>query len=562
MNGMRWPFGLTTKSKMIWSSISSPPVPTNEPVYDYLPGSIERAGITAALRTLSAERADIALVIDGKEIRTGRTYCTAMPHRHKHALGDVHVAGDKEVREAVAAACRSSSDWSRTAWEDRAAVFLKAADLLSGPHRERLNAATMLGQSKTVHQAEIDAAAELCDFFRFNVAFMRHLYENQPLSDRYVWNRSDYRPLDGFVYAISPFNFTSIAGNLPTAPALMGNTVIWKPAATAAYSAHFIMSLLREAGLPPGVINLVNGTGPDVSRVVLADPRMAGVHFTGSTATFDTIWRAVASNLSAYQAYPRLVGETGGKNFIVAHASANLEALSSAIIRGAFEYQGQKCSAASRIYVPESLWPRLRDRLIGEIGDIRYGDISDFRNFMGAVIDRSAYEKYARIALEIRNDSTATLLTGAECDDDEGYLVAPTLVLTDDFNSRLLCEEFFLPICACFVYPDHAFADLLKEIDATSSYGLTGAIFATSRAAIAQASMQLRHTAGNFYVNDKPTGAVVGQQPFGGGRRSGTNDKAGSLWNLMRWVSPRTVKENFVPPTDWRYPYMSHRVAV
>jgi 1-pyrroline-5-carboxylate dehydrogenase len=532
------------------------PPADNEPVKDYAPGSPERAAIATELARMSSTVADMPMIIAGKEVRTGRTGRAVMPHRHAHILGTAHLGGGDETRMAIEAAVRTSAEWSRISWPERAAIFLKAADLLAGPWRNVLNAATMLGQSKTVQQAEIDSAAELIDFLRFNVAYMQRIYQEQPKSPRGVWNRVDYRPLEGFVFAITPFNFTAIAGNLPSAPALMGNCVVWKPAGTAMLSAHYIMKLLQAAGLPDGVINLVYGAGSEIGHTILTHPALAGIHFTGSTSVFNAIQRTVGERLDTYHTYPRIVGETGGKNFILAHASADLEALVTAIIRGAFEYQGQKCSAASRIVVPQSLWPAVRERVSDEINAIRVGDVADFKNFMGAVIDAKAWEQHATAIEEAKSGRGGTLVAGGTYDQSEGYFIHPTLLQATDMASRFMTEELFGPITTAFVYPDERFDALLTEIDAHSRYALTGAIFATDRRAVALASDRLRNAAGNFYVNDKPTGAVVGQQPFGGARSSGTNDKAGSLWNLMRWTSPRAIKEAFVPPTDWRYPFM------
>jgi 1-pyrroline-5-carboxylate dehydrogenase len=541
---------------MSLADAAAPPA-VNEKVRDYAPGSPERASLSRQLAAMSSERIELPLVIGGKELRTGRTQNAVMPHAHQHALGVAHLGGAAEVESAIGAARAASRSWADRPWSERAAVFLRAADLLAGPWRDRLNAATMLGQSKTVHQAEIDAAAELIDFWRFNVEFLQRIYREQPLSPPGVWNRVDYRPLEGFVLAITPFNFTAIAGNLPSAPALMGNTVVWKPAATAMYSAHFIMKLLREAGLPDGVINLVHGDGAQIAQAALAHPTLAGVHFTGSTGVFDHIMQTTASNLGRYRTYPRIVGETGGKNFVLAHASADLEALATAIIRGGYEYQGQKCSAASRVFVPRSLWPQLRERLCDEIATIRLGDVVDFGNFMGAVIDEKAWRKHAGVFDEVRANGGAEMLAGGRADMKTGYFVEPTLILTTDLGSRLMREEFFGPIVAAYVYEDAQYGDMIERIDQDSEYALTGAVFARDREAITQASAGLRNAAGNFYINDKPTGAVVGQQPFGGARASGTNDKAGSVWNLIRWTSPRAIKETFAPPHDYRYPFLS-----
>jgi len=526
----------------------------NEPVRAYAPGSAERAALQRALRTMAGDRIELPLVIGGRTVATGRLETAICPHDHAHVLADAHLAGPAEVDQAIAAAKAAWHDWSRTPWEVRARIFLKAADLVSGPWRDRLNAATMLGQSKTAPQAEIDAAAELADYFRFNVSFMLRIYGEQPISSDGVWNRMDYRPLEGFIYAITPFNFTAIAGNLPSAPALMGNTVVWKPSTTAKYSAHFVMELLREAGLPDGVINLVYGDGAAVSAQILADPDLAGIHFTGSTEVFDAILRDVSTR--KYRSYPRIVGETGGKNFTLGHPSADIAALATAIVRGGYEYQGQKCSATSRVYVPRSLWPALRDRLVADIGTIRVGDVADFGNFMGAVIDEKSWRKQAAAIEAAKASATETLIAGGAPDMTTGYFVPPTLLETSDPASRFMTEEFFGPIVTAHVYEDDAFEDMLDRIDAGSAYGLSGSIFARDAGAVSTALDRLRHTAGNVYINDKSAGAVVGQQPFGGARASGTNDKAGSMWNLARWVSPRTIKENFASTTDYRYPAM------
>lgn len=536
--------------------IFRPPPPVNEPVRSYAPGTPEREGLKRRLAEMEGERIDIPCIIGGREVRTGTTFPAIMPHRKRHVLADVHQAGPEEVEQALRAAADAWHDWSRTPWEERAAVLLRAAELLSGPWRATLNAATMLNQSKTAHQAEIDAACELADFWRFNVDYLVRIYAEQPLSVTGVWNRMEYRPLEGFVFAVSPFNFTAIGGNLTTSPALMGNTVIWKPASTAAYSAYFLMRLLQEAGLPDGVINLVYGPGAAIGDPVLASPDLAGIHFTGSTAVFQSMWRTVGENIQRYRNYPRIVGETGGKDFIVAHPSADLEAVVTAIVRGSFEYQGQKCSAASRIYLPRSLWKAARDRLADEVRSIRMGDVADFENFMGAVIDENAFRQH-RQAIEEARANGRRVIAGGRCDDSEGYFVEPTVIETDDPGDRLLREELFGPIVTAYVYPDRRWRETLELVDRTSPYGLTGSVFARDRRAIEEAEEALQYAAGNLYVNDKPTGAVVGQQPFGGARASGTNDKAGSLWNLIRWVSPRTIKETFVPPTDYRYPFMA-----
>ena len=536
--------------------IFRPPPPVNEPVKGYEPGSAEREELQRRLREMQGERIRIPLVIGGEDVETGETFEAVMPHRKSHVLADVAKGGSAEVERAVAAASQAWPDWARTPWEERAAVFLRAAELLAGPWRATVNAATMLGQSKTAHQAEIDAACELTDFLRFNVQFMVRIYEEQPLSSPGVWNRMEYRPLEGFVFAVTPFNFTAIAGNLPSSAALMGNTVVWKPASTAALSAYYVMRLFQEAGLPDGVINLVYGSGADVGDAALASPALAGVHFTGSTPVFQGMWKTIGNNIDRYFNYPRIVGETGGKDFIVAHPTADVDAVATAIVRGSFEYQGQKCSAASRIYAPSNLWPELRERLVEEVRAIRMGDVSDFGNFMGAVIDAKALEGQSAAIDEARSAADTEILVGGGVDDSEGYFVEPTVIETRDPRFRLMRDELFGPIVTTYVYPENEWRGTLELVDKTAPYGLTGAVFAQERSAIEEAEEALRYAAGNFYVNDKPTGAVVGQQPFGGARASGTNDKAGSMWNLIRWVSPRTIKETFVPPRDYRYPFM------
>ncbi|MEX2212339.1 MAG: L-glutamate gamma-semialdehyde dehydrogenase [Gaiellaceae bacterium] len=541
---------------MASSGIFRPPPPQNEPVKTYAPGSPERAELKRRLDQMEADRLDIPCVIGGEDLRTGDTFEAVMPHRRNHVLADVHKAGPDEVERAIQAAGDAWHDWSRTPWEERATVFLRAAELLAGPWRQILNASTMLGQSKTAHQAEIDAACELIDFWRFNVEFMLRIYDEQPASSPGVWNRMEYRPLEGFVLAVTPFNFTAIAGNLPTSPALMGNTVVWKPASTSAVSSYWVMRLLQEAGLPDGVVNLVYGDGPVVGNAAFGSEHFAGLHFTGSTGTFNRMWKTVGDGIDGYRNYPRIVGETGGKDFIVAHPSADVDAVVTAILRGSFEYQGQKCSAASRVYAPQSLWDAMRDRLADEVRTIRMGDVSDFSNFMGAVIDSSSFATQ-RDAIEYARAQGDEVLVGGGSDDSEGWFVEPTVIRTKDPGSRLLRDEFFGPIVTAYVYPDDRWEETLELVDATAAYGLTGAIFSREREAVEEAEEVLRYAAGNFYVNDKPTGAVVGQQPFGGGRSSGTNDKAGSLWNLIRWVSPRTIKETFVPPTDYRYPFLA-----
>jgi 1-pyrroline-5-carboxylate dehydrogenase len=531
------------------------PKPVNEPVRTHAPGSAERTELKARLVKMASERVEIPIIIGGKEIRTGDLGHSVMPHAHQHVLADYHKATSKHAEMAIAAARAAWRDWSNWPWEDRAAVLLKAAELLATTWRSTLNAATMLGQSKTAHQSEIDAACELVDFWRFNPHYAQELYDEQPLSDKSMWNQLDYRALEGFVYAVTPFNFTAIGGNLPTSAALMGNTVVWKPASSAMLSAYYVMRLLEEAGLPPGVINFLPGDPAPITDAVLASPELAGVHFTGSTAVFNSIWRTIGQNIGSYKSYPRIVGETGGKDFIVAHPSADPRALAVAIARGAYEYQGQKCSAASRVYVPESLWPEVRDRTVALMREIRVGDVRDFRNFMGAVIDQKAFTKISEYLDDAKRN--ATIVAGGVTRGEEGYFIEPTLIETKDPGYRLLCEEIFGPVVTTYVYPDAKWEDTLRVVDRTSPYALTGAIFSRERPAIRQASIALRNAAGNFYINDKPTGAVVGQQPFGGGRASGTNDKAGSKLNLMRWVSARTIKETFSSPVEFSYPFLA-----
>jgi len=535
---------------------SNIPTPRNEPVLSYAPGSPERAAVKAELQRLSGMVTEIPVIVNGKEFRSGNTVKVVAPHRRRHQLAMTHQVDARTLNAAVTAARRAQREWSNWRFEDRAAVFLKAAELLAGPWRQTLNAATMLGQSKTVHQAEIDSACEIIDFFRFNVHFAERIYAGQPISSPGVWNRMDYRPLEGFVYAITPFNFTAIGANLPTAPALMGNTVIWKPAATAALSNYFLMRLLEDAGLPPGVINFVPGHSRRVSERLLADRFLGGIHFTGSTTVFQMLWKGVAERLEGYAMYPRLVGETGGKDFIVAHPSADPLALAVAMARGAYEYQGQKCSAASRAYIPQSLWPEVKRRALEIIEEIRMGDVTDFRNFMGAVIDANSFESLKGYLDAARKDRGITILAGGGADDRRGWFVEPTLLQVKDPGHRLMCEELFGPVLAVHVYPDRAWRTTLGLVNRTSPYALTGSVFAQDRSALVEATLLLRNAAGNFYLNDKPTGAVVGQQPFGGARASGTNDKAGSVLNLMRWVSARSIKETFVPPHDYRYPFL------
>lgn len=534
------------------------PEPHNEPVLDYAPGSAERSSLRARVAAMKAEPAEIPLVIGGRELRTGRTVEVRLPHQHGHRLATCHLAGEREIALAIDSALEARHAWSSMAWEDRAAVFLKAAELLAGPWRDTLNAATVLGQSKTFHQAEIDSACELIDFWRFNASFMAELMAEQPLSSPGTWNRLEYRALEGFVFAVTPFNFTAIGGNLPTAPAMLGNTVLWKPATTSVYANYLTLKLLEAAGLPPGVVNFVPGDGAAVAAQALGHRELSGVHFTGSTGVFNGIWSTVGANIANYRQYPRLVGETGGKDFIFVHPSARelVPELVVAALRGAFEYQGQKCSAASRMYLPRSLWPAFREAWLDTVAGVRVGDPAEPGNFMGAVIDRKAFERI-RAAIEFaRTASTAEILTGGGCDDSRGYFIEPTTVLTTDPHFRTMEEEIFGPVLTIFVYEDAALEDTLALCDRTSPYALTGAVWARDRAALAHMTQRLRNAAGNFYLNDKPTGAVVGQQPFGGARGSGTNDKAGSPLNLLRWTSARTLKETFVPPRDWRYPFM------
>jgi 1-pyrroline-5-carboxylate dehydrogenase len=535
------------------------PVPVNETVLGYGPGSKERAGIELALDRMAGEDpVELTATIDGvSKPASGDPFDVTMPSDHSHVLGHAANATRADATEAIDAALAAAPGWADLGFEQRATVFLRAADLLAGPWRDTLNASTMLGQGKTVQQAEIDAACELIDFWRFNVAFARRIVEDQPISSPGVWNRADYRPLEGFVYAITPFNFTSIAGNLPTAPALLGNVVIWKPSPTQQLAAHFIMRLLEAAGLPPGVINMLPGDGIEVSDVALVHPDFAGIHFTGSTKTFQHLWQSVGANISRYRTYPRLVGETGGKDFVVAHASADPDVLRTALVRGAFEYSGQKCSAASRAYIARSVWDRMGDELIDAAETLKVGDVRDLSNFTSAVIDQRAFSKHVQALERARDSADAKIIAGGETDDQEGWYVRPTLIISDNPRNDIFITEYFGPILGIHVFDDAEFEIILDEVDRAAPYALTGAVVADDRAVLELASHRLRHAAGNFYLNDKPTGAVVGQQPFGGSRASGTNDKAGSMWNLIRWTSPRSIKETFVPPTDHVYPYMT-----
>jgi 1-pyrroline-5-carboxylate dehydrogenase len=539
------------------NAIFSLAAPANEPVRSYAPGSTEKASLKHRLSEMLRETVDIPLIIGGREVRTGDTVQAVCPHDHGHVLATFHQAGAAEVAAAAEAARRAWRDWSETRWDVRAAVFLRAAELLAGPWRDTLNGATMLNQSKTVHQAEIDAACELIDFWRFNPYYMRVLYQEQPWSHPGVWNRVDYRPLEGFVFAVTPFNFTSIGGNLPTSPALLGNTVLWKPASTAVLSGYYIMKLLAAAGLPEGVVNFLPGRANRVGDPVLAHPDLGGIHFTGSTPVFQAMWKTLGDNIARYRSYPRVVGETGGKNFVFVHPSAARDAVAAAIIRGGFEYQGQKCSAGSRVYVARSLWPGVRQDLADQVSGIRMGSPVDFRNFMGAVIDQNAFDRIKGYIDHAKGSPDAEILVGGGSDSAEGWFIQPTVVVTTDPRFKLMAEEIFGPVVTVFVYDDGDLEAAIDLCESTSPYALTGAVFADDRAAVETLCRRLRHAAGNFYINDKPTGAVVGQQPFGGARASGTNDKAGSMANLLRWTSQRSIKETFVPATDYRYPFMA-----
>lgn len=532
------------------------PKATNEPVLSYAPGSPEKATLKAKIAELKGQVIDIPQTLGGKKILEGEKIAIRPPHEHKHILGYYYKGGTQHVHMAIEAALAAKPAWENMPWEERAAIFLKAADLLAGPYRAKMNAATMLGQSKNAFQAEIDCVAELCDFFRFNAEYMIQIYSEQPQSPALTWNRLEYRALEGFVFAITPFNFTSIAGNLPAAPALMGNTVIWKPAETQIYSAAVIMEIFEEAGLPDGVINLLLVDGPIAGDIIFCHPDFAGLHFTGSTKVFQGMWTTIGKNITKYKTYPRIVGETGGKDFILAHPSANPTAVAVAMVRGAFEYQGQKCSAASRAYVPQSLWPEVKAKAIAMMKDMKMGSPEDFRNFINAVIDERAFDKISNYIVLARDAEDAEIIAGGKYDKSKGYFIEPTLVEVKDPKHRLMQEEIFGPVLSVYVYEDAQANQMPAIVDSTSPYALTGAIFAQDRAVINDLSKALRHSAGNFYINDKPTGAVVGQQPFGGARASGTNDKAGSVWNLLRWVSPRAMKENFVSPLDYKYPFM------
>jgi 1-pyrroline-5-carboxylate dehydrogenase len=534
------------------------PVPFNDPILEYKPGSPERARLKETIAEMRSTRADIPMIIGGKEIRTGNLGTIRPPHDLQHILGSYHKGDESHVKMAIEAALAAKESWESMSWHSRAAIFIKAAELLAGPYRAKLNAATMLGQSKNVFQAEIDSACELIDFWRFNAAYMAQIYSNQTVSSKGVWNRMEHRPLEGFVFALTPFNFTAIAGNLPTAPAIMGNVAVWKPSNTQIYSAHIIMEILKEAGLPDGVINLVYVSGPVAGKVVFSHPDFAGFHFTGSTEVFQNIWKTIGENISRYKSYPRIVGETGGKDFVMVHSSANPRAVATALARGAFEYQGQKCSAASRAYIPDNLWPEVKKILLEDMATFRMGGTEDFRNYINAVIDEPAFDTIVRYIEQARKDKDkAEIIAGGTYDKTKGYFIAPTVILTSDPQYLTMREEIFGPVLTVYVYPADDFEKTLETCDKTSMYGLTGCVFAKDRSAIDLATWKLRNAAGNFYINDKPTGAVVSQQPFGGARGSGTNDKSGSLMNLMRWVSPRSLKETFISPEDYRYPFMS-----
>jgi 1-pyrroline-5-carboxylate dehydrogenase len=533
------------------------PQPLNEPCLQYAPGSRERTELFSKLQEMLSGQIEVPMIIDGLEVRNGNLADIRCPHNHQHVLGKYHQADGEYAIKAIDAAEKAKKEWGQMPWESRAVVLLKAAELLAGKYRQTLNAATMHNLSTTPHPAKIDSACELIDFWRFNPHFMEEVYGDQPISTPGILNYMEHRPLDGYVLAITPFNFTSIAGNLPTAPALMGNTVVWKPASAAVLPAYFIIKILEEAGMPPGVINMVPGPGKVVAPPALDDVRLGGIHFTGSTYVFSTIWLAVGKDIRKYVSYPRIVGETGGKDFIFAHRSADTEALVTALVRGAFEYQGQKCSAASRAYVPDSTWPEVKDRLLSTIGEIQMGDVCDFKNFMGAVIDKNSFNTISEYIEYAKNSPDMDIIVGGGCDDSVGYFIEPTVVVSRDPKSKLMVEEIFGPVMTIYVYPETEYEQTLDICDQTSPYALTGAIFGLDRGAIVKAMNTLRHAAGNFYVNDKPTGAVVAQQPFGGTRASGTNDKAGSWLNLERWVSPRAIKETFLPPRNYRYPYMA-----
>jgi 1-pyrroline-5-carboxylate dehydrogenase len=535
------------------------PIPVNEPVKSYLPGSPERQELKTVLAELKQKQVDIPMFIGGREVRSGVTAQIPAPHDHKHILGVYHKGDAGHVNEAITAAMNAKEKWEDLPWEQRAAIFLRAADLIAGPYRAKMNAATMLGQSKNVHQAEIDAACEMIDFLRFNVSFMEQIYKQQPGSGSQSWNRLEQRPLEGFIFALTPFNFTSIAGNLPSSPAIMGNTVVWKPSRTAIYSANVLMEVFIKAGLPAGVINLILVDGPTAGDIIFSHPDFGGIHFTGGTSTFQRIWKTIGDNIAGYKTYPRIVGETGGKDFVMVHDSADPKETATALIRGAFEYQGQKCSAASRAYIPDTLWDQIRDYMLADLATIKMGEVEDFSNFMNAVIDEKSFDDIVRYIENARGSNVVKIIAGGNYDKSKGYFIEPTVLLTEDPQYVTMVEEIFGPVLTVYVYQSNRYEETLELVDETSPYSLTGAVFARDRYAIDLATRMLRNAAGNFYINDKPTGAVVGQQPFGGARASGTNDKAGSMVNLLRWVSPRTIKENFSPPKDYRYPFMSEK---
>ena len=532
------------------------PKPKNESVLSYAPGSPEREDLVKAIAEARATELEVPMYIGGEQVRSGKKIAMHPPHDHQHVLGYYHVGDATHVEQAISAAISAKDMWANMTWEHRASIILKAADLITGPYRARLSAATMLAQSKTSYQAEIDAVCELADFYRYNVQFMSEIYAEQPESTQGVWNRIEHRPLEGFVFALTPFNFTSIAGNLPAAPALMGNTVVWKPANSAIYSANMLMQIFREAGLPDGVINLVYVSGPVAGDVIFSNPDFGGIHFTGSTRVFQHIWKTIGNNIATYKSYPRIVGETGGKDFIVAHKSADSKVVATAIVRGAFEYQGQKCSAASRAYIPDNLWDEVKGYILNDINDIKMGGVEDFSNFFNAIIDEKAFDNISGYIERAKADDKVKVIAGGGCDKSTGYFIEPTVLLTSDPGYITMCEEIFGPVITIYIYKEEEFEETLKLVDSTSPYALTGSIFSQDRYAAERASKVLVNSAGNFYINDKPTGAVVGQQPFGGARASGTNDKAGSKLNLQRWVSQRTIKETFVPPADYRYPFM------
>ncbi len=532
------------------------PLAYNEPVFSYAPGSPERAAVKSALASLKKKELDIPMIINGKKVKTKKKIAIHPPHETKHVLGHFNKGDGKHVKDAINAALKAKTAWEEMPWQHRANIFLKAADLLAGPYRAKMNAATMLAQSKNIYQAEIDAVAELCDFFRFNVQYMTEIYAQQPESATGIWNRLEFRALEGFLFAITPFNFTSIAGNLPAAPAMMGNTVVWKAAETQIYSAMVIMEIFEEAGLPPGVINLVHVDGPVAGDIIFSHPDFAGLHFTGSTKIFNSLWSTIGSNLSKYKSYPRIVGETGGKDFVIAHSSADAKQVATALTRGAFEFQGQKCSAASRAYIPKNLWKNVEKHLLNDLESMKMGSPEDFTNFINAVIDERAFNKISHFIAQAKKSKKAKIIAGGKYDKSKGYFIEPTVIVTSDPHYDSMEKEIFGPVLTIYVYDPKKFEKVLDKVNTTSPYALTGAIFSKDRYAIEMAESKLKHAAGNFYINDKPTGAVVGQQPFGGARASGTNDKAGSILNLFRWVSPRTIKENFNPPTDYRYPFL------